>query len=359
MSAAHAAKPGPGPADAPHPLRPGGARWQEAIILAVSLVTAVGVLALLNRLSDALALLFLGILIGQALIPPIEWVARWLPRSLAVLLIYSILIAAVVFAIWLVVPTLYVQARDFVDSAPGLIDRAHTWLNHVLPGQAGKVEQSFKSPLVGLSHSLLTLPLTVASVGVKFVMVIFFSIYWVLSAPALNRFALSLIPDEHRQDASALFDELGAMLGGYVRGDVLDAVLIGTIAYGGMMLLGVRFALVLGVVTALGDLIPLVGPTIAQFLATGVALTQSPKLAVITLVFFLILQQVDGNITLPTITRGIARIPPLLILFGLVAGGMLGGVLGAVIAIPLSGAIRLLLVRVAAPVLRDWWGTHS
>lgn len=325
-------------------------------MLAFSGAFALGMLVLFDRLIQPLALLFLGILVGQALTPPIGWLSRWLPRAIAIILIYLALALIAAAVLWLVVPSLYVQVTQFFHDIPHLIDRGRTLLNHLAPGHGSQIASSLKNPALQASKQLLSLPLTLASTALKFVIVIFFSIYWLLTAPALYRFALSLTPEARRHDAAALFNELGNMLGGYIRGDVLDAILIGTIAYIGMLVLGVRFALVIGLITTLGDLIPLVGSTVAQFAAAGIALTESPLKGLITLAFFLVLQQIDGNITLPTITRGVARIPPLLLVFALVAGGTTGGVLGAIIAIPLAGAVRILVVRVAAPLIRHWLG---
>jgi predicted PurR-regulated permease PerM len=332
-----------------------GARWQDALILAFSLVFAYLLLLLFQLFAQALELLFLDIIIGQALDPVVGRLSTWIPRSIAIVVICVLLVAVLAVVAWFVVPGLYVDAQHLVRDIPGMISRARTGVNHLAPGQGDHIisaVRSYSSHLMGL---LVSLPLRISSIAVKFMVVVFFSIYWMLTAPALFDFTLSLVPESRKDDAHSFLDELGSMLGGYIRGDVLDSILIGIAAFIGMRVMGVHFALVIGLVTAFGDLIPLVGPTVAQFLAAAIALEQSPLLAIITLAYFLILQQIDGNVTMPIITRGTARIPPLLILFALVAGGLAGGILGAIIAIPLSGAIRLMVVRIAAPIFRDWW----
>lgn len=335
-----------------------GEHWQAALIQAVTIAAAFGLLVLIQRFTTVLLLLFLGIGVGQALNTPVLWLSRWLSRALAVILVYLILAALVAILFAVAIPPLWSEARAFVLSAPHLISHLQGQVNHVTPGASSLIGQ-LKGPLGSLSGLVLHLPLKIASGFLELVIVIFFSIYWLLTAPALNRFALSLVPVHLKKEAGDIFDELGAVIGGYFRGDVLDALLIGAIAYLGMRLIGVPFPLVIGLATFLGDLIPLVGPTIAQFLAAGIALTESPLQAAITLAFFLVLQQVDGNVTLPAITGGAARIPSLLIVFALVAGGLTGGVLGAIIAIPLFGAIRVVVVRVAAPIVRNWWGVET
>lgn len=329
--------------------------WEPALIQALSLAFALGMLVVIRLLAQPLSLLFLGIIIATALDPPVSWLSRWMPRGVAAFAVFVVLVAGVAVVLWLVMPPLVAQAISFAKSVPHLVIHGRHLLNHLVPGNSAQVEKSINSSALSFSKHLLTLPMTIVSAVVEIVLVAFLSIYWLISAPALFNFTVSLAPDHRKQYVRDVLDELGEMLGGYVRGDVLDSLLIGVLAYIGLRVIGVPYALVLALLTAVGDLIPFVGPTVAQFTAAAVAFFQSPLQGAITLAYFLILEQVDGNVTTPLITRGAARIPPLLIVFGLMAGGVLGGILGAIIAIPMSGAIRILLVRVAAPAVRAWW----
>lgn len=329
--------------------------WQAAAIQATVLALAFALLVLLQRLAVPLALLFLAIVIGEALTPLVNRLARWMPRVVALGCVYLAL-GAVAFGLgWLIVPHLSGELSAIGGAIPKLIGLAEQLVNSVVPGLGTHLAAGLQTTAGPLIQNSASLALNTASVVIESVVVLFLSIYWILTAGSLHRFALSLVPDELRPQAAALFDELGTMLGGYVRSVVLDALLIGTVAYVGLRVLGVPFALLLALTTGLGDLVPLVGPTVAWFIGTGIALTVSPALAVETLIFYIVLGQIDANVTLPAIARGTARIPPLLLIFALVSGGMLAGVLGAVIAIPLFGALRIVTVRVLAPLVRRWW----
>jgi predicted PurR-regulated permease PerM len=329
--------------------------WETAVIQAVALAFALGLLVLIRLLAQPLALLFLGIIIATALDPPVSWLSRWIPRGVAAFAVFAALVAVVVAVLWLVMPPLVVQAINFAKTVPHLVTHGRHLLTHLVPGNSAQVEKSINSSALAASKQLLSLPVVIVTSAVDIVLVVFLAIYWLITAPALFNFTVSLAPQHRKQYVRDVLDELGEMLGGYVRGDVLDSLLIGVFAYIGLRVIGVPYALVLALLTAVGDLIPFVGPTVAQFTAAAVAFFQSPLQGAITLGYFLILEQIDGNVTTPLITRGAARIPPMLIVFGLMAGGVLGGILGAIIAIPLAGAIRILLVRVAAPAVRAWW----
>jgi predicted PurR-regulated permease PerM len=352
----------PAPAHLPLPVRIGGS-WHTTIVQSVILAAAFGLVfalfLLVQRLAQPLSLLFLGIVIGEALAPVVGWLARAMPRGLALATVYAALASLVALIAWLVVPQLIADFSMLYSAAPGLLANAETQLDQMIPGLGQALANGLQSAGQGLLQHPLTVPLDVGSVAIQIVVVFFFSIYWILTGASLHRFAVSLVPSELKAEAASIFDELGGMLGGYARGVALDAMLIGTIAYIGLRIIGVPFAVVLGLLTAIGDLIPLVGPTVVWLIATAVALIHSPVMAAETLGFYLVLGQFDANVTLPLITHGAARIPPLLMIFALVAGGIAGGILGAIIAIPLFGALRIVFVRVVAPFVRAQWATST
>lgn len=340
-----------------------GASWNatvvQSLILAGAFALVFALFLAVQRLAQPLALLFLGIIIGEALSPVVNWLARWMPRALALGVVYLVLAAFAAGVIWLVAPLLFDDVNTLFAAAPGLLAAAEAQLDQVAPGLGHALANDVQSAQQALLQHPLSLPLDIGAVVIQVVVVIFFSAYWILTGTGLNRFAVSLVPPARQAEAVSLFDELGGMLGGYARSVALDAILIGTLAYIGLRIIGVPFAAVFGLMTAVGDLVPLVGPTVVWLIATAVALTHSPVLAAETLGFYLVLGQIDANVTLPLIARGAARIPPLLLIFALVAGGIAGGILGAIIAIPLFGALRILVVRVMAPFLRAQWNAGA
>ncbi len=333
--------------------------WRPAAIQAVTLALAFALLVLVQRLAQPLSLLFLGIIIGEALSPIVGQLARWMPRALALAVVYLLMAGAAATLIWLVTPLLYADVSTLVAAGPGLLSGIETQLDQLVPGLGHTLAGGLQSAGTGLLQQPLAIPVDIGSVVIQVVVVFFFSMYWILTGTALHRFAVSLVPADRKAEAVSIFDELGGMLGGYARSVALDAMIIGTLAYIGLRIIGVPFAAVFGIMTAFGDLVPLVGPTVVWLIASAVALTHSPVMAGETLGFYLVLGQIDANLTLPLIAHGAARIPPLLLIFALVAGGIAGGILGAIIAIPLFGALRILVVRVVAPLVRQQWGAAS
>ena len=120
-----------------------------------------------------------------------------------------------------------------------------------------------------------------------------------------------------------------------------------------------QFPLILAVIAALWEFLPVVGPLLAVVPAVAIALLVSPTQALVVFVFYAVVQVLQSYVLMPNIVRQQTQIPPLLILFALLAGASIGGVLGVVVAIPLAGALQVLTLQVVAPGVRRWSGAHE
>jgi putative heme transporter len=144
-------------------------------------------------------------------------------------------------------------------------------------------------------------------------------------------------------------------MGGYVRGVAIDGAILAVLVYIGLIILDVRFALVLALIAFLGEIVPVAGPIIASIPAIAIALLDSPTKALAVAAFYLAIQQFESYVLLPNVMQNQAHIPPLLSIIALFAGGTVGNILGALIAIPLTGALRVLVLRAVAPAIRRLW----
>lgn len=338
---------------------PGVAWWRAAAIGGAALALAIGSLFLVWLLVRPLTLLLVAIITAQALAPLVNWVERWLPRSIAVVAVYAVLVLTLCGLGWLVVPALIDQAEMLANRVPGLLDRARDWFDGFNDASASRMMSAAESFVQRFSDVLLSLPFVLFSSLIDFVLVVFMSIYWLIATPALRHFTLSLFPEERRDRVASVMSDMGRTMGGFVRGTVIDAIIVGSLTFVGLFVIGVEYPLLLAVIQGFGELLPVVGPIIAAIPAVMVAFAHSPEQAIAVLVFFLILQQVESNLLVPVIMRRSADVPPLLSLVAILAGSTLGGLLGALIAIPLAGALRVLLVRVLAPAEREWTGVDD
>lgn len=339
--------------------KPSTAWWRGAAIAGVALALAISILVLFWLLARPLTLLLIAVVIAQVLTPFVARLERWLPRNLAIVLIYLALVTVIGAIGWLIVPPLVAEGQTLVMNAPELVLQSRQWLNGIEPGSADRVMAAVQIGLDRFSDLLISLPFTLFSSVLDLFMVVFMSIYWLIATPALSRFALSLFPPRHRPRANRVMDAMGDTMGGYARATAINGVIIGVMTYVGLSLIGVDYALVLAVLAGLGEFLPVVGPILAAVPAILIALTDSPQQAITVTIFYIALQQLESQLLVPLIMRQQADVPPLLAIFALLAGSTLGGLLGALIAIPVAGALRILILRVLAPAEREWSGADG
>ena len=336
-----------------------GRWWRLALIGTIALLLALGLLEVLEVIARPLALLVAAIVLAEALAPLVDWLARRLNRTLAIVLVYLLLLLVVALIAWLVVPRLTDQARQLIAAMPQLVEQARSWIERRDLSQDSRLMGALQGFVTRLTDRLMSIPLTLASYLVEATLVVFMSAYWLAAQPEIARFFLSLFSRERRQSARAVLAEMGETMGGYVRGVVIDAAIIGVLVYLGLMVIGVQYTLVLALIAGVSEVIPIVGPILGAIPAIAVALLDSPSKALIVLGFFVAVQQVESNLLTPFIMRSQTDIPPILTLFAILVGGAIGGIFWILIAIPTMGALRVLALRVVAPAVRHWSGAAT
>ncbi len=323
-----------------------------SLITAASFALVLCAVVLVWQLARPLTLLLVAIVIAQALAPVVTLFCRWLPRVLSTIIVYLIVFGLIGVGIWLVLPGFIQQGQELVAAAPQYVERGQDLLDTMDGAAAERVVEAGQVALQQFGELVLALPLGIFASLIDFVLVMFMSIYWLIATPALHRFAMSMVPASGRERAADVLRDMGGTMGGFVRGTFIDAVIVAIIAYIGLTVIGVQFAVLLAVVQGLGEIVPIVGPIVAAIPALLVALLDSPQQALVVLVFILILQQAESNILVPLIMRNQADIPPLISITAILGGAALGGLLGAIVAIPFAGAIQIFVVRVVVPAAR-------
>jgi predicted PurR-regulated permease PerM len=327
------------------------------VIGAVTLALSLALLWLAWMFARPIALLVAAIIVANALEPVVDYLMRWMRRMFAIAAIAITVFAGIAIAIAVVVPNVMGQVDDVARTLPTLIERGRQLAEQWVPW-TGDLGVSLLEPPrnesngSGGSSQVTSLPLAVVSSLFEAVLVAFLALYWLAAMPTLRAFLLSLIPPDRTDETRELLEEIGQTMGGYVRGVLIEALLIATIVYLGLWIIGVEYPLTLAVLAGIGEFMPYVGPILAAAPAVLLALLESPTQALIVLGFYVGLQLAEGYLLFPFVVGNQSEIPPLLIILGLLAGGAVGGVLGALVAIPLAGALRIVILRVVAPAIR-------
>ncbi|MGZ4506336.1 MAG: AI-2E family transporter [Blastococcus sp.] len=323
-----------------------------AVVLAYVLLSAVG------RVASVLLLIVLALVFALGLDPVVRWLIRHgLRRIYGVAVVtgaFLLVLAGVAAAI---VPPIVTQIGELVRAAPALIQQLQSRssvagrLNarfHILDALKAQFSgASGKLPLGGV----LNIGLAVIGTFAAAVTVVVLTIYFLANLPSIRRALYRTIPASRRAHAQGLGEEISARVGGYVLGNLLTSAVAGVGTFVFLEIVRVPYALALGVLVAVLDLIPVIGSTIGGILVTLVALSVSTPVAIASLVFYIVYRLLEDYLLVPRVMDRAVDVPPVVTIVALIMGGALLGIIGAFLAIPAAATAQLLLTRVVWPRL--------
>lgn len=295
------------------------------------------------------------VVIASAIEPAAEWFQRYrIPRVPAVLTVYVIAAAVLGGLVYLFIPPLISETIRFISALPNYIDSFE--LKNV-PFDTGVFEsgaQTFSQSLSfsdllselrsfgsrvsgGLVQSVSTIFGGIAS----FILIVVFSFYLSVQPNGVDNFLRVVTPLKYEDYVIGLWHRSQRKIGRWMQGQLLLVLIMGVLSYLGLMVLGVRHALLLAVLAGLAELIPLFGPIIAALPALGVAAIDGGlPLALLVGGFYLILQQFENHLIYPLVIRKVVGVPALLIIIALIIGGKLAGFLGIILAVPAAAVMQ-------------------
>ncbi len=340
-------------------------RWVEVAAILVSLYFGYQLLLIAWGVARAvlvvLLLVVFGALLGYLLLPAVDYLERrGAPRTAGILLVYLLALGTLALGIALLADPLGRQIAGAAGQLPAYADRAQQWLRGLDAALADAgirldLTSAFSGRLRALAGSggiegavaTALAGLRTAVESVVYVVIVLVIGFWIAKDGRLFRDRVTqAMPVRYRDRLLFLFDALGLVVGGYLRAQLLLALIIGVLAAAGMALLGVHFPLVIGLAAALFELIPMVGPLAGGGVGVTIALFQSPRLALLTGGWFLAIHLVEGYVLAPRVTGRFVRLHPLVAFLALLIGLQAGGLLGALFAVPLASLGKVLLTAV-------------
>ena len=292
-------------------------------------------------------LLFTALIIAAAILPAAHaGEAHRIPRGLVVLSIY--ISVAAVFSLMgrLPWPALSEQWKQFIDQLPTLIANVRGWFS-TLDYWLGQWGASLPSPqadrVEGLAGILLgnAMRFTTGAVGSAFevLAVLVVAAYLVIDAREVGQTLLSLLPREHRPTATRLAPAVLDRIGGYVRGQLVSSFFVGVLIAIVLTIIRVKYALLIGALAAVLNIVPFVGATVAAVLATLSGLNDGVVRAAIALIVMVACQMVEGKVLAPYFVGRATGLHALAVLLALLAGFRLAGLIGGLVAVPLLAGV--------------------
>jgi predicted PurR-regulated permease PerM len=279
------------------------------------------------------------------------------PRGLVVLVVYVLTIVLVVVAGSLILQVVVVEVTNLVNGVPVYAPRIVAWVNDfvdVVPGGRDMLEGfDLGGQLSGLVSRLFSVfaqavfvlqyVLGLVSGLLDVLMILLMALYITTDGPSIGRYLLAFLPPDRHAQASRVTSRIFVRLGGWVSGQLTLGVIIGVMAWLGLTVIGVPYAVVLGLMAGILEAVPNIGPIIAAVPAVLVAALYSPFQALLVLLLYVVIQQLENYVVVPRVMSRAVELHPLAVLLALLIGGELMGVLGAVLAVPVTAAISVIV----------------
>jgi predicted PurR-regulated permease PerM len=323
--------------------------------LAIGVGFVVILAALVAAARDVVVLVFLAVLLGAALEPVVATIRgrTGIGRGLSILIVYAAFLALVVGVAVFIVPAAFVQLSAALTKLPSFFDQVEAWARNVRPNSLSEgitslvaaARAPFQPGPPPDPDAVLGASLLVGQAAGALVTLLFLVFFWLTERSRLQRYTLAFAPLHRREGIRDAWNEVESRLGLWARGQLILMASIGVATGIAYSLLGLPAALLLALIAALTEIIPIVGPFIGAIPAVLVATTISPETVVLTIVVYLALQAVEGNVLVPMIMRNTVGLSPFLVLVSLLVGGTVGGVLGAIVAVPVVAGITVILDR--------------
>lgn len=285
----------------------------------------------LYEIRNILVMLFIGFILMTAINPIVRITNKVkIPPLIAVLFTYTAIIALLSITIVSLVPAVIQQTGSMFSQLPEMID---------------KIDKAYNLQLNGafITDNLSSAPSNILKFAagafyniINLLAVFFMTYYLILERPNLHKYLTRFFgDDEAEKKAENLVREVETRVGGWIRGEIILMVFIGVFTYIGLVLLNIPYALPLGILAGLLEIVPNIGPTIAAVPAVIIGLSVSPLTAVGAVALSILVQQLESNLIVPQVMKIAIGVRPLVTITVLFTGLTLGGIMGMILAMPL------------------------
>ena len=306
----------------------------------------VGAIFFLFFVRDVVLIVFVALILSSAFDPWVDLLQKYrLPRALAILLIYLVVLAALAGAVYLIIPPIISEVQQLSNDFPQYSERLmSSWSAfQSFSAEHAWVQQLQTSVTTWQTNTLAGggVFTTVSSFFggiVSFFMILVITFYMTVDEHNMKRVLRALVPVAHQPYATHLINRMQDKIGRWLRGQLLLSLIIFLVSYAGLTILGVKYALVLALFAGVTELIPYLGPFIGLIPALFIGLTQSPLTALLVLGLYVIIQQLENYVIVPKVMQRAVGLNPIIVIIAMLIGAKVAGIMGIIMAVPVATA---------------------
>ena len=339
-----------------------------AVIL-LALYLGAMALAFLERIHTLVYIVVASIFFTYLIYPAVSRLRARLTLPGAIAVVYLAILALLFVAGSLVVPRVSSDVSGLVQNYPQLASQATAYLDDPANPIVARLPAAVRGQIatapetVGVwlrvhgfeaaGHALTIVLGTFAAIA-TFVIVPLFSAYLLMDIDRLRDALSRLVPGDRWRATMSFLSEVDGVIGGFIRGQMLVAGCVGVMLTIVLLVMHVKYAFLLGLVAAVGDLIPYVGAVLVFVPSVTIALLNNGiGNGVVVAILFLVVYELEGHVFGPMIVSSQVKLSPLAVLVAVLIGAELAGIVGMLVAVPLMGVLRILVLRAVAPPARD------
>jgi predicted PurR-regulated permease PerM len=337
------------------------------LLIALTALMLSAVLDFIGRIQSVAVVVVGAVFFTYAIYPLVRRLNARVPLLWSILLVYLGIVVVVALGVSFVVPALYADSQSLVRSSPQIVQNAQTFISNphnpliarlpenvraylaTVPPQLAKVGQAYAATGAAGVFALL---LSVFGLLATVVVIPVISVYLMIEAPGLIQAGLRVLPARARPETVALLHDVDKVLGGFIRGQLTVGATIGACIAIALLILHVKYAVLIGVVAGIFDVIPYVGALVGFVPSVSLALFNDGwQHALIVAVVFALIFQAEGHFIAPKIVSDSVGLSPLMVIVAILIGADLGGIAGMFLAVPVAAVLRVVILH-AVPGLR-------
>jgi predicted PurR-regulated permease PerM len=313
------------------------------------LIAIVLAVFLLYVIKDVVFIFLFGIIIASAISPFANWIDdKGFPRVLGVLILFLVIIGLAVLVVSLVVPYLAQEATQLSSALPKFVAQVSNTLETAQKsspkyldflGEIQNVLDGVSSYFQQASQSVIGFVVSVFGGIFSFVAIVIISFYLSVMKKGIETFLGSVVPEKYEGYVIDLWKRSEVKVGRWLQGQLLLALIVGLVVYIGLSLIGIKYALALGILTMILEIVPMVGPVLAAIPAVFLGFVQSPSLGLWLIVFYTVVQQLENHILVPLVIGKSTGLNPVVVIMALLIGGSLAGIPGMILCVPIATVI--------------------
>lgn len=331
-------------------------RWRKIVLFC--LITAVIVLTVLflHKIKGILTPFILAVLLAYILFPPVEFlVKRRIPVTIAILIVYLMVTGVIFVLVLYIFPGIFNELNKFATEIPDYVKSIQAslkdWQVHYsrfnIPDSIRQIIDetiiTVEEKMVEVIRESANLILGLFSYTLSLIILPFLTYYFLKDHELITKKIISFLPPKYREEFSNLWHMINLVLRRFIYGHLTVALIVGILTGLGLYWIGIDYAVTLGFIAGIADIVPYFGPFIGAIPAVCFALLQSKQMALYTILIMVVIQQIESSFISPKIISGSVGLHPLMIIFVLLLGGFLFGMWGMLLSVPVTAVLRILV----------------